>query len=238
MTDIACLSESLGYRFRDEKLLIKALTHTSYANEQAGSGHRDSNQRLEFLGDSVLGTVVSTYIYARFPDLPEGRLSRLRAEVVCENALAPVAEKLRLGEYLLLGRGERQGGGAEKPSILADAVEALIAAVYLDGGFETCARVVLENLEFDKKIGAAIRSYRFTDHKTLLQERFAGPKDRIEYEILAVSGPQHNQSFEAEARVVLNGAVMYRAKGSGHSKKDAEQAAANEILKRLPDNAV
>jgi len=234
MTDIACLSESLGYSFRDEKLLIKALTHTSYANEQAGSGHRDSNQRLEFLGDSVLGTVVSTYIYERFPDLPEGRLSRLRAEVVCEGALAQVADMLRLREFLLLGRGERQCGGADKPSILADAVEAVIAAVYLDGGFDVCTRVVMENLGFDKRIAEAIGSYRFTDHKTLLQERFSGQSEQVVYEIVSVSGPQHDQLFEAEARVLSEGAVRFRARGTGRSKKDAEQAAANEILKGLP----
>ncbi|MCD8145714.1 MAG: ribonuclease III [Clostridiales bacterium] len=219
------LEEKLGYHFRDPSLLENALTHSSYANEHhMGSIH--SNERLEFLGDSVLGMVTADSLYHTFPDLPEGELTRLRANLVCEGSLAMVARQLDLGSYLKLGKGEAGGGGGQRPSIIADAVEAVLAAVYLDGGISQARRIVqrfiLSNID---QVQEASR-----DHKTYLQElvqRKSGQS--LSYRLIGESGPDHNKTFTME--VLLNGVSV--GSGSGRSKKEAEQMAAKAAIARL-----
>ncbi|MCD8007910.1 MAG: ribonuclease III [Clostridiales bacterium] len=219
------LEEKLGYHFRDPSLLENALTHSSYANEHhMGSIH--SNERLEFLGDSVLGMVTADSLYHTFPNLPEGELTRLRANLVCEGSLAMVARQLDLGSYLKLGKGEAGGGGGQRPSIIADAVEAVLAAVYLDGGISQARRIVqrfiLSNID---QVQEASR-----DHKTYLQElvqRKSGQS--LSYRLIGESGPDHNKTFTME--VLLNGASV--GSGSGRSKKEAEQMAAKAAIARL-----
>ena len=194
------LEEKLGYRFRDRALLRTALTHSSYANE-----HRcASNERLEFVGDSVLGMVTAAYLYQHYPELPEGKMTRLRAEIVCEQSLWDVAETLRLGQKLLLGRGEDSSGGRTRPSILADAVEAVIAAVYLDGGFEP-ARNVIDRYILSKLEGDATALVR--DWKTELQEIIQRkPGKTLSYEMTGESGPDHMKRFVSA--VSCNGTVI------------------------------
>lgn len=233
MTDLLRFQELTGYRFLDEALLMQALTHTSFANERCMNGHGDSNQRLEFLGDSVLSTIISRYLYDEFPSMPEGKLSRFRAQLVCEKSLAEIAGSIELGSFIRLGRGERQTGGAQKPSLLADGVEALIAAVYLDAGIEKATGFVLKNLGFAEIISSQAASFGHFDHKTELQEFFRTPDVQIEYEILNVSGPVHAPVFEAEVRLFRDGAQLCCAAGSGSSKKAAEQDAAAAALKQL-----
>ena len=233
MTDLLRFQELTGYRFSDEALLKQALTHTSFANERSRNGHGDSNQRLEFLGDSVLSTIISRYLYDRFPSMPEGKLSRFRAQLVCEQSLAEIAASIELGSFIRLGRGERQSGGAEKPSLLADCVEALIAAVYLDAGMEAAAAFVLERLGFAELIASQAASFGHFDHKTELQEFFRTPDVQIEYEITGTSGPDHEPVFDAEVRLYRDGALFCRAAGRGNSKKTAEQDAAAGALRQL-----
>ncbi len=233
MTDLLRFQELTGYRFKDEVLLKLALTHTSFANERSKNGRGDSNQRLEFLGDSVLSTIVSRYLYDRFPSMPEGKLSRFRAQLVCEKSLAEIAASIELGSFMRLGRGERQSGGAEKPSMLADCVEALIAAVYLDAGMETATAFVLDRLGFAEIIAREAASFGHTDYKTELQEFFRTPDVQIEYEITGLSGPDHEPVFDAEVRLFRDGSLFCRAKGSGSSKKNAEQNAAAGALNEL-----
>ncbi len=235
MTDLPRFQELTGYRFSDEALLIQALTHTSFANERCKNGHGDSNQRLEFLGDSVLSTIISRYLYDEFPSLPEGKLSRFRAQLVCEKSLAEIAEKLKLGSFIRLGCGERRSGGAEKPSLLADCVEALIAAVYLDAGMETATSFVLDRLGFASIIAEQAELFGHADHKTDLQELFRTPDVQIEYEITGTAGPDHAPVFEAEVRLSRDGDLFCRGAGSGNSKKAAEQAAAYAALTQLRD---
>ena len=235
MSDIARLQERLGYRFSDEGLLRRALTHTSYANEKLKGGHRDSNQRLEFLGDSALSIVISTYLYENFPDLPEGKLSRFRASLVCEDALADVGRSLDLGDYLLLGKGEEALGGGRKASIIADCVEAIIAAVYLDAGPEACGKFVLENLHFRELADRLTSSGNVTggDFKTLLQETYREPAYKIVYTELSCTGPVHSPVFVCLAEVKdSRGNVILSAEAEGRSRKEAEQAAAGKILKK------
>ena len=217
------LESKLGYSFKDRSLLENALTHSSYANENKSS--MGSNERLEFLGDSVLGMVTADFLYRRHPDLPEGDLTRLRAALVREESLAEVADRLDLGEYLRLGKGESAGGGRERPSIRADAVEAILAAVYLDGGLEE-ARKLIHRLILDREEEKAVRR----DYKTALQElvqREAGQV--LAYRLTGESGPDHAKEFTVE--VDLNGKVA--GKGTGHSKKEAEQMAAKAAVERL-----
>ncbi|MCD7928850.1 MAG: ribonuclease III [Clostridiales bacterium] len=219
------LEEKLGYHFRDPSLLENALTHSSYANEHhMGSIH--SNERLEFLGDSVLGMVTADSLYHTFPNLPEGELTRLRANLVCEGSLAMVARQLDLGSYLKLGKGEAGGGGGQRPAIIADAGEAVLAAVYLDGGISQARRIVqrfiLSNID---QVQEASR-----DHKTYLQElvqRKSGQS--LSYRLIGESGPDHNKTFTME--VLLNGVSV--GSGSGRSKKEAEQMAAKAAIARL-----
>ena len=218
------LEERINYKFRDIDLLKTALTHSSYANE-AHSG--ECNERLEFLGDAVLSIVVSEYIFGHYRDKQEGDLTKLRASLVCENTLAGFARQLGLGQFLLLGRGERNGGGADRPSILADGFEALIAAIFLDGGMVEARRFVLSFAE-EEILHPRIR--RTADYKTALQEIIQQSEgDRLEYVLVGESGPDHNKHFVAE--VHLNSNVIGR--GGGRSKKEAEQQAARAALELM-----
>ena len=219
------LEERLGYEFRDPSLLRTALTHSSYANARRASG-RVSNERLEFLGDSVLGMTVADHIYRHYGSMPEGRMTRLRAELVCEQSLHKVALRLRLGEHLLLGRGEEHSGGRERPSLLADAVEAVIAAMYLDSGMETASAFI--NRELLSDLGAA-EPVLFNDFKTALQELAQRRGQTVGYELTGEQGPDHSKTFSV--RVLLNGETA--GEGVGHTKKEAEQAAAGAALRTL-----
>ena len=219
------LEERLGYTFRDRKRLEGALYHSSYANEHRSLGIH-SNERLEFLGDAVLGLVTADYLFRKHPDLPEGDLTRIRAALVCEESLHEVAQSLDLGSYLKLGKGENACGGRSRPSILADAVEAVLAAVFLDGGLEhdrdIIQRFLLDRME---QVNRASR-----DHKTYLQELVQRKSGQVlSYELIGESGPDHNKTFQMQ--VLLNGQPI--GQGTGHSKKEAEQAAANAAIERL-----
>ena len=222
--EYTALMDKLGYRFRDPRLLEKALTHSSYANE--GRHGLESNERLEFLGDSVLGFVAAKYLFEK-ENGPEGELTKLRAAVVCEKALCSYSKELGLGNYLLLGKGERLTGGAERPSILADAFEAVIAAMFLDGGLEPVRGFVLR---FVEKEANNQRKRHFKDYKTTLQEIVQqNPEEKLEYVLTGESGPDHSKQFVVE--VHLNSNVI--GTGRGRSKKDAEQQAAREALKLM-----
>ena len=224
------LEKKLGYTFRDPSLLRAALYHSSYANEHRAAGIR-SNERLEFLGDAVLGFVTAEYLYAKHPDLPEGDLTRRRAALVCEESLHEVAQALDLGSCLQLGRGEEQGGGRHRPSILADATESVFAAVYLDGGMDA-ARDLIHRVLLDKEREEQVEERR-RDYKTELQELVQRKKDQVLcYELIGESGPDHDKKFEVE--VLLNGKPC--GKGSGSSKKRAEQAAAEAAIEKLFPN--
>ena len=222
--EYTALMDKLGYRFRDPRLLEKALTHSSYANE--GRHGLESNERLEFLGDSVLGFVAAKYLFEKETG-PEGELTKLRAAVVCEKALCSYSRELGLGDYLLLGKGERLTGGAERPSILADAFEAVIAAMFLDGGLEPVRGFVLR---FVEKEANNQRKRHFKDYKTTLQEIVQqNPEEKLEYILTGESGPDHSKQFVVE--VHLNSNVI--GTGRGRSKKEAEQQAAREALKLM-----
>lgn len=221
------LQENLGYRFRDESLLRGALYHSSYANE-----HRNenivSNERLEFLGDAVLGFVSAEFLYSRFPHAPEGELTRIRAALVREESLFEVAQALQLGECLMLGKGEESGGGRQRPSILADCTEAVFAAVYLDGGMD-CARDLIHRVLLSKG-DITVAESRRRDYKTELQELVQRkPHQVLRYELVGQSGPDHAKVFTVA--VLLNGEPV--GEGSGHSKKEAEQASARAALEKL-----
>ncbi len=222
------LEKKIGHRFRDGSLLETALTHSSFANESGGSAV--CNERLEFLGDSVLGVTVADALYRAFPDMPEGQMTRLRAELVCEQALERAARELELGGCLRLGRGMEHSGGRERGSVLADAVEALIAALYLDAGMDEAARFIRERLL--SSLGD--RAAAFIDSKTALQELVQRQSGRVlGYELLSESGPDHDKTFHV--RVLLNGRSL--GEGTGHSKKEAEQAAAAAALRQLSNEA-
>ena len=223
------LETVIGYRFRNISLLQNALTHSSYANERYRNSLM-SNERLEFLGDSILGMVVAEHLYRSFPDRPEGELTRMRADMVCETALAAVADRLQLGQHVLLGHGEARLGGRTRNSILADAVESVIAACYLDGGMPV-AEAFIRSFVLSN---APAEQLRNTDYKTTLQELIQRKKDQqIRYELVAESGPDHDKQFTVS--VSLNGVVV--GNGSGRSKKRAEQDAAREAIQKLfPNN--
>ena len=221
------LEERLGYTFRDRKRLEGALYHSSYANEHRRLGIH-SNERLEFLGDAVLGLVTADYLFRKHPDLPEGDLTRIRAALVCEESLHEVAQSLDLGSYLKLGKGEEAGGGRHRASILADATEAVFAAVYLDGGI-TAASELIHRVLLDVEREEVVEERR-RDYKTLLQEhiqRKAGQE--LTYCMVREEGPDHAKTFVTEVR--LNGAAI--GEGSGHSKKESEQMAAKSALEKL-----
>ncbi len=223
------LEGTTGHDFGDKMLLQKALTHSSYSNESGARNHHLlCNERLEFLGDSVLSVITSKYLYETFPDSPEGELTRMRAELVCERALSSYAQKIQLGQYILLGIGEEKNNGRERKSILADAFEALIAAIYLDSGedgFDNVRKFLLPFIQDEiKSLGKTGFS---ADPKTALQQFVQQAEgDFLEYVIVAQSGPDHMKEFFVEAR--LNSNVIGR--GKGRSKREAEQAAAREAL--------
>ena len=215
----------IGYKFKDEKWLNRALTHSSYANETKDS--EGSNERLEFLGDAVLSIIVSDAIFNDYTSLPEGELTKIRASLVCENSLCSFAKEIGLGDQILLGKGERLTGGNQRPSILADAFEALIAAIYLDGGIEAATKFVMG---FVARELAENHSGTFDDYKTVLQEIIQkNPEEMLEYRLVGESGPDHDKRFEVE--ILLNSNVI--AKGTARSKKKAEQQAAKEALRLM-----
>ena len=219
------LEEKLGYTFQDRKLLEGALYHSSYANENRGRGIA-SNERLEFLGDAVLGMVVADHLYRSHPDMPEGELTRTRAALVCEGSLVKVARELSLGDYLKLGKGESAGGGRRRPSIQADAVEAIIAAIYLDGGIGS-ARKMIQRFILSRNPGDVTENQ---DYKTALQELVQKESGQeLSYHLVGESGPDHDKRFAIQ--VTLNGKVI--GHGEGRSKKEGEQMAAQEAIKNL-----
>lgn len=220
------LEERLGYGFRDRALLETALTHSSYANENR-AGAFPCNERLEFLGDSVLGFTVADFLYRRYGSMPEGRMTRLRSELVCEQSLYRVAQTLDLGRYLLLGRGEEHNGGRTRPSILSDAVEAVIAAMYLDGGMDAASAFIRRSLLSELGPGEPAA---YTDFKTALQELVQRHSGQVlTYQLAGERGPDHAKTFSV--RVLLNGEAV--GEGTGHSKKEAEQTAAQNALETL-----
>ncbi len=216
------LERRIGYHFRDRTLLEQAMRHSSYANEHQ-MGRLASNERLEFLGDAVLELVCSEFLYQNFPQMPEGDATKTRASLVCEPSLAFCAADISLGDYIRLGKGEEKGGGRERPSITSDACEALIGAIYLDGGFTSAKEFILQFILNDlehKKL--------FFDSKTILQERIqARHEEELRYELVKEEGPDHQKRFVAQA--LLGDQVI--GEGSGRTKKAAEQAAAYAALK-------
>lgn len=223
MLEIAQLEEKIGYRFQNQSLVEVALTHSSFANEV--KRHIPYNERLEFLGDAVLSIIVSDYLFHKF-HLPEGELTKLRASLVCEKTLALFAGQISLGEYLRLGRGEEITGGRKRPSICSDAFEALIAAIYLDGGIEPARTFVLPFVTDMLKE----HTTPFKDYKTLLQEIIQqNPEERLHYALVEESGPDHDKRFMVE--VHLNSNVI--GVGEGRSKKTAEQQAARKALELM-----
>lgn len=224
MDNIREFEEIIGYTFKKKQLIRQALSHSSYSNERK---HPDgSNERLEFLGDSVLSIVVSDFLYKNL-NVAEGQLTKIRASLVCEKSLHVFAKKIRLGDFLLLGKGEENTGGRQRPSILADAFEAVIAAIYLDGGMQAAAKHILRFMPEDI-IHAAHPV--FSDFKTVLQEVVQkNPEEKVEYVLIGEEGPDHNKRFVVE--VCLNSQVI--GKGSGRSKKEAEQFAAKEALELM-----
>ena len=219
---IAEFESVIGYEFKDKELLKIALTHSSYANENKMPVN---NERLEFLGDSVLGFVTAEYLFSEFKGRPEGELTKLRAAVVCEKSLFRFAEKISLGQYIFMGKGEEHSGGRNRPSIVSDAFEAVIAAMYIDGGFDA-VRPYIHGFIKD----AVKREANFKDNKSLLQEEIQKNKgNTLVYEEIGESGPDHEKVFSFVVK--LNGKVL--AEGQGKSKKEAEQAAAGDALLKL-----
>ena len=223
------LENRLNYKLNDKNLIKNALTHSSYANEIRNG--ITSNERLEFLGDSILSLIVSEHIYTRFPDMPEGELTRLRASLVCEKALCGFSREIGLGEHLLLGRGEDKGGGRERDSILADAFEAVLAAVFLDGGMENAKKHVMNFVL--REINCNNDENDFKDYKTLLQEIIQrNPEEYVTYILTDEKGPDHDKLFTVEVR--LNSNTI--GTGSGKSKKRAEQMAAKQALELMGES--
>ena len=223
MADLNEFQSKIGYTFKNRHLLEQALTHSSYANEKHMKKHSD-NERLEFLGDAVLEIVSSEFLFINYPQKPEGELTKLRASIVCEPTLALCTNPLDLGKYLRLGRGEDHTGGRKRKSILSDALEAVIGAIYLDGGFTNAKEFVLRFIMTDIE-----NKQLFYDSKTILQEIIQSRQDgELSYEILKEEGPDHNKSFEVRALV----GDQEIGRGKGRTKKAAEQLAAyNGILK-------
>lgn len=221
MSDLSQLERKIGYTFRDKSYLRTAMTHSSFS----GGKNNGSNERLEFLGDSVLQITVSQYLFTNMTEVPEGGLTKLRASIVCENSLYSFAKRISLGEHILLGKGEEMTGGRDRRSILADAFEALIAAIFLDGGMDEAQKFIMR---FVPSIDALKSGkVRLGDYKTILQEIIQqNPEERISYQVTEEEGEAHHKTFNAE--VLLNGQSI--GSGSGQSKKEAEQAAAKEAI--------
>ena len=224
--DLSKFEEKIGYRFQKKDLLQNALTHSSYANEKKTGNYKD-NERLEFLGDAVLELTSSEFIYTGNPDMNEGKMTRLRASIVCEPTLAMCARQIHLQEYIMLGKGEDLTGGRTRDSIISDALEALIGAIYLDGGFanakEFIHRFVLNDLE-NKQL--------FYDSKTILQEVVQAHGLEVEYELTGEEGPEHDKKFH----VIAKAGDLFVVKGTGHTKKAAQQQAAYNALLHLKKN--
>ncbi len=227
MIDYSKLIAKIDYKFKNQSLLRLALTHSSYAKEK-NLGVDCYNERLEFLGDSVLSIVISEHLYKSYAELPEGKLTKYRAIIVCEETLAELAKSLDLGEFILFSKGEEATGGRQRQSILADALEALIAAIFMDGGIAAAKTFVLKL--FAEKINDAVKGRIFLDYKTALQEKVQAERQQtIEYKIIAETGPDHLKEFVA---IVLIGDKQYGS-GNGKSKKEAEQQAAKVAIARL-----
>lgn len=221
MDKISEFEEIIDYKFKDKNLIFTALSHSSFVNENRK--HHKSNERLEFLGDSVLSIVVSDYIFEHYTFLPEGELTKIRASLVCERALFEFAKKIKLGDYIMLGKGEESTGGRNRPSVLSDAFEAVIAAIYLDGGLDAARKYVLKFIpkDFDPE------HYHVTDYKTILQEVIQrNPEEIVEYVLKDEKGPDHKKQFTVQ--VMLNSNVI--GEGVGKNKKNAEQMAAKQAL--------
>ncbi|SFH50827.1 RNAse III [Tindallia magadiensis] len=225
--EVPILNKKIGYIFRDQKLLMEALTHSSFANEWKNK-RIPNNERLEFLGDSVLGLVISRHIFHTYQNLPEGELTKVRASVVCEASLAKKARELMLGEHILLGKGEEASGGNNRDSILADAMEALIAALYIDGKYEKASEFVINH--FEDIIKLAVHGELMKDYKTLLQEKVQrfNPSS-IEYVVVKEKGPDHSKVFYVDVR--SDSKIL--GSGSGRNKKEAEQNAAKAAIQYL-----
>lgn len=222
--DIEKFQSNIGYNFKNKQLLKKALTHTSYAYEK----NVESNEKLEFLGDSILEFISSKYLYENYKNLNEGEMTKVRASVVCEASLYKVAISHDFSDFLYLGKSEIANNGKERPAILADAVEAVIAAIYHDGGLEEAEKFIIKNLKDEIKI--ASKNVGLKDYKTVLQEKLQNHGNvHIEYNIINESGPDHNKLFTAEVK--CNGKVL--ANGTGTSKKSAEMEAAKKALSEL-----
>ena len=218
------IEQSIGYTFKDKKLLQKALTHTSYAYEKKV----ESNEKLEFLGDSILEFVSSVYLYSNYSNLKEGEMTKVRATVVCEESLYEVAKLHNFSDFLYLGKSERLSGGKNRPAILADSVEAVIAAIFLDGGIEKSEKFIIENLA--DSIEIATQHVGIKDYKTVLQEKLQEHGEvKIEYQITKEEGPDHDKVFEAQ--VSCDGRIL--AKGEGKSKKEAHMNAAKKALEKI-----
>lgn len=218
------LQEIIGYSYKNEDYLIEALTHSSYANENKKK-NKKYNERLEFLGDSVLGIIISNYLYKDQEDLPEGDLTKIRANIVCEESLKEAADTIKLGKYLFLGKGEEITGGRERTSIIADTFEALIGSIYLDGGLDAATTFVYKVM--DRIIVDAVEGRIFRDYKTQLQEMLQSRTDeKISYDVVEEKGPDHDKKFVMEVR--LGKKVL--GSGEGKSKKEAEQKAAKKAI--------
>lgn len=218
------LQKNIGYQFEDESLLNKAMTHTSYAYEN----NVESNEKLEFLGDSILEFISSKYIFKNYPNLKEGEMTKVRAQVVCEQSLYKIAKMHNFSDFLNLGKSEKLSGGKERPAILADSVETVIAAMYIDGGLKVAEKFIIENLK--NEIELATKHVGQKDYKTVLQEKLQIHGDvKIEYILLNESGPDHDKRFEMEVR--CNGKKL--AVGTGKSKKLAQMDAAHNAIESL-----
>ena len=221
-SNIELFEQKINYEFKNKEYILEALTHSSYSNENK---NYPFNERLEFLGDSVLSIVISDYLFKKETKLPEGELTKIRANIVCEESLSEVSKNIHLGKYMLLGKGEEATGGRERISILADALEAVIAAIYLDGGIKCAREFILNNME--KIINDSIKGKIFRDYKTCLQEVLqSNGENNIWYKLIEEKGPDHNKRFVME--VGINDTVL--GVGEGKSKKDAEQVAAKCAL--------
>jgi ribonuclease-3 len=241
--DLASFEEAIGHVFSSPELVERALTHSSQAREaemlRAGTGIRVlDNEQLEFLGDAVLGLVTTEELFRRFPEFNEGQLSKLRAHLVSKNHLIHVAERLELGKYLRLGRGEEKSGGRNKAALLVDALEAVLGAVYLDAGLEPARAIILQKIirpELDEFVSTG-RASRITDYKSALQENLqAASRPQPAYVLVKESGPEHQKTFTIEARLFKlgNGAIEFVGRAEGSTKKNAEQEAARQVLEYL-----
>ncbi|HEY4052727.1 MAG TPA: ribonuclease III [Terriglobales bacterium] len=240
--EVSTLEQSIGHAFSDPQLLRQALTHSSQAREMEAQRPESTertgdNEQLEFLGDAVLGLVTTEELYRRFPQFSEGQLSKLRAHLVSKNHLIRVAERLELGKYLRLGRGEEKSGGRNKAALLVDALEAILGAVYLDSGFETSRGIILKHIvwpELEQFVSLGTAG-KVTDYKSALQERLqAGGRPQPMYVLVKESGPEHQKTFTIEAQLMAsNGSAEFTARSEGSTKKHAEQDAARQVLEHL-----